>query len=58
MTTEGGPDRLREIQAAAGRGGKAATLPSFANYVRQNRQNEAFNDWFRKEAERGLRTHR
>ena len=32
-----------------------ATLPAFANYVRQNRQNEAFNDWFRKEAEKGLR---
>jgi hypothetical protein len=25
------------------------------NTVRQNRQNEAFNDWFRKEAEKGLR---
>ena len=32
-----------------------ATLPTFANYVRQNRQNEAFNAWFRKEAEKGLR---
>jgi hypothetical protein len=32
-----------------------ANLPSFANYVRQNWQNEAFNAWFRKEAERGLR---
>jgi hypothetical protein len=30
-------------------------LPVFANYVRQNRQSEAFNDWFRKEAEKGLR---
>jgi hypothetical protein len=32
-----------------------AALPTFANYVRQNRQNEAFNAWFRKEAEKGLR---
>jgi hypothetical protein len=30
------------------------SLPAFANYVRQNRQNEAFNDWFRKVAEKGL----
>ena len=30
-------------------------LPAFVAYVRQTRQNEAFNDWFRKEAERGLR---
>jgi hypothetical protein len=32
-----------------------ASLPAFANAVRANRQNEAFNDWFRKEAEKGLR---
>jgi hypothetical protein len=32
-----------------------AALPTFANAVRQNRQNEAFNAWFRKEAEKGLR---
>ena len=31
------------------------SLPAFANYVRQSRQNEAVNDWFRKEAEKGLR---
>jgi hypothetical protein len=31
------------------------SLPAFANYVRQSRQNEAFNDWFRREAEKGLR---
>jgi hypothetical protein len=30
-------------------------LPAFARYVRQTRQNEAFNEWFRREAERGLR---
>jgi len=32
-----------------------ASLPAFANYVRQNRQSEAFNEWFRKVAEKGLR---
>jgi parvulin-like peptidyl-prolyl isomerase len=32
-----------------------ADLPAFMNAVRQARQNEAFNDWFRKEAEKGLR---
>jgi hypothetical protein len=32
-----------------------AELPSFTSYLRQNRQSEAFNDWFRKEAERGMR---
>ena len=31
-----------------------ASLPAFMNAVRQNRQNEAFNDWFRREAEKGL----
>ena len=32
-----------------------ASLPAFANYVRQSRQTEAFNQWFQKEAEKGLR---
>jgi len=32
-----------------------ADLPDFVNYVRQTRQNEAFNEWFRRQAERGLR---
>jgi hypothetical protein len=32
-----------------------ASLSVFGNAVRQNRQNEAFNDWFRREAEKGLR---
>jgi hypothetical protein len=30
-------------------------LPGFAAYVRQSRQREAFEAWYRKEAERGLR---
>ena len=33
----------------------AALMPGFLNAVRQNRQNEVFNDWFRREAEKGLR---
>jgi peptidyl-prolyl cis-trans isomerase D len=32
-----------------------AELPGFVASVRQNRQNEAFNEWFRKEMEKGLR---
>jgi len=32
-----------------------ATLPAFINYVRQNRQSEAFNEWFSKQASVGLR---
>jgi hypothetical protein len=32
-----------------------ATLPAFINYVRQNRQSEAFNEWFSKQASTGLR---
>ena len=30
-------------------------LPAFANNVRQNRQREAFEAWFKKEAEKSLR---
>ena len=32
-----------------------ADLPSYVESVRQTRQSEAFNEWFRKQAERGLR---
>jgi hypothetical protein len=32
-----------------------ANLPDFLHAVRQTWQNEAFNDWFRREAEKGLR---
>ena len=32
-----------------------AELPAFVNYVRQRRQEEAFEAWFRKEADKGLR---
>jgi parvulin-like peptidyl-prolyl isomerase len=30
-------------------------LPEFMNYLRQSRTQEAFNNWFRREAEKGLR---
>jgi len=30
----------------------SAELPSFVDYVRQTRQNEAFQDWFRKQMQR------
>jgi hypothetical protein len=33
----------------------SASLPAFLQAIRQNRQSEAFNDWFRREAEKGLR---
>jgi hypothetical protein len=34
----------------------AKELPGFVDYLRQTRQNEAFQAWFRKQADRGLRT--
>ena len=32
-----------------------AELPAYLDRIRTMRQNEAFNEWFSKEAERGLR---
>ncbi len=32
-----------------------AEMPNFASFVRRTRQEEAFNHWFRREAEKGLR---
>jgi hypothetical protein len=55
MTTEGGLIVYVKSKLPLDEVKMNTTLPSFANYVRQNRQNEAFNAWFRKEAERGLR---
>lgn len=34
---------------------RATEMPNFARYIRQSRQNEAFNQWFGKEASQGLR---
>jgi hypothetical protein len=55
MTAEGGLIVYVKSKLPLDQAKMTATLPAFANYVRQNRQNEAFNAWFRKEAERGLR---
>ena len=55
MTTEGGVIVYVKSKLPLDEAKMSATLPTFANYVRQNRQNEAFNAWFRKEAEKGLR---
>ena len=55
MTAEGGLIVYVKSKLPLDEAKMTTTLPTFANYVRQNRQNEAFNAWFRKEAERGLR---
>jgi hypothetical protein len=55
MTTEGGLILYVKAKLPLDEAKVSASLPAFMNAVRQNRQNEAFNDWFRKEAEKGLR---
>jgi hypothetical protein len=55
MTTEGGLILYVKAKLPLDEAKMSASLPAFMNTVRQNRQNEAFNDWFRKEAEKGLR---
>ena len=55
MTTEGGLIVYVKAKLPLDEAKMNSTLPAFANAVRQSRQNEAFNDWFRKEAEKGLR---
>jgi hypothetical protein len=55
MTTEGGLVVFVKAKLPLDEAKMNSLLPSFANAVRQSRQNEAFNDWFRKEAEKGLR---
>ena len=55
MTAEGGVIVYVKAKLPLDEAKMNASLPAFANDVRQSRQNEAFNDWFRKEAEKGLR---
>ena len=55
MTTDGGVIVYVKSKLPLDEASMNAGLPAFANYVRVSRQNEAFNDWFRKEAEKGLR---
>jgi hypothetical protein len=54
MTSEGGLIVYVKAKLPLDEAKMNASLPAFMNAVRQNRQNEAFNDWFRREAERGL----
>lgn len=54
MTPEGGVIVYVKSKLPLDEAKMNASLPAFANYVRQSRQNEAFNDWFRKEAQTGL----
>jgi hypothetical protein len=55
MTTEGGLIVFVKAKLPLDEAKMNSILPAFAKAVRQSRQNEAFNDWFRKEAEKGLR---
>ena len=55
MTSQGGVVVYVKAKLPLDEAKMNATLPTFAKAVRQTRQNEAFNDWFRKEAEKGLR---
>jgi hypothetical protein len=55
MTSDGGVIVYTKSKLPLDEAKMSASLPVFANAVRQSRQNEAFNDWFRKEAEKGLR---
>jgi hypothetical protein len=55
MTGEGGLILYVKAQLPLDPAKMKTDLPAFVARVRQVRQNEAFNQWFRKEAERGLR---
>ncbi len=54
-TTEGGVILYVKAKLPIDQTAMMAELPSFINRVRMNRENDAFNEWFRKEAEKGLR---
>jgi len=53
-TTEGGVIVYVRAKLPIDQVKMKAELPDFVNYVRRTRQNEAFNEWFRRQAERGL----
>ncbi len=55
MTADGGVVVFVKAKLPINEEKMKTDLTSFVTYVRQTRQNEAFNDWFRKEAERALR---
>ena len=54
MTTEGGLIVYVKGKLPLDEAKMNTSLPAFINAVRQNRQNEAFNEWFSKEAKKGL----
>lgn len=55
MTPEGGVILLVKSKLPLDEAKMNASLAGFTRAVRQNRQSEAFNEWFRREAEKGLR---
>jgi hypothetical protein len=55
MTSQGGVVVYVKSKLPLDEAKMNASLAAFANAVRQRRQNEVFNDWFRREAEKGLR---
>jgi hypothetical protein len=54
-TSEGGAIILVSAKLPINAAKLEADMPNFLRIVRQNRQTEAFNEWFRKEASVGLR---
>ena len=55
MTPEGGVIVYVKAKLPLDETTMKASLPAFTRAVRQNRESEVFNEWFRREAERGLR---
>ena len=55
MTPDGGAIVLVKAKLPLDESKMNANLAAFTRALRQNRQNEAFNEWFRREAEKGLR---
>ncbi len=55
MTAEGGVILYVKAKLPMDQNKMKTDLTAFVNFVRQSRQNEAFNDWFRREGEKGLR---
>ena len=54
-TPEGGVILRVKFKLSPDEARMRAELPSFYGYVRQTRQNEVFNEWFSREAQKGLR---
>ena len=54
-TTEGGLIVFVKAKLPVDQAKMQADLPSFVSSVRRARQQEAFDEWFRREADKGLR---